>query len=363
MRELSPLHRLRRFLVRKSFSAQYRMQFYDALRFLIENNQQLKPALEKMRDVWTDFGQKWHPFAELLDDCIDAIRENKGEETLENTLARWLPYTEASVISAGIRSGSLPRTLEYASVLTTSGNRIKQAVWQMSIYPLGLVFMLFSTLYVLDVQLIPTLSLIVPPERWTGALGFIYHLSLIIREYGIFCSIVLLILGIWTAWSLPNWHRPDRLRRALDNVMPWSIYKDVQGATFLLNVGVLLQAGVRLKEALYLLQSSASPWLAVRIEDITEHVREGKQLGPALRECRYTFPSREAANYLSMLQGDGADGLISQYGQRWLEQSLERLARRAVGVRLAMFIMLLLMLLLLVMIVMDISALNDTGAF
>lgn len=363
MRELSHFQTLRRFIVRKTFGAKHRMQFYESLRFLIENKQQLKPALQQMRDVWTDFGNKWHPFAELLDDCIDAVRVNSDENTLENTLARWLPYTEASVISAGIHSGRLPETLQYASVLTTSGDRILQALWQMSIYPLGLIAMLSGTLYVLNEQLIPLLAQISSPDQWTGALGFIYDVSLFITSYGVVCGILLSLLVFWVCWSFSRWHRPDKLRQAFDCVMPWSVYKDIQGATFLLNTGILLQSGVKLKDALTLLQDSASPWLAVRIEAVTERVREGKQLGVALKESGYAFPSREAANQLSMLQGDGTDEIIMNSGHRELEQTLKRLKRRATFIRLLMFFMLFGMLALMALLVLDISALYDTGGF
>ncbi|ARO49537.1 hypothetical protein BUE82_29565 (plasmid) [Escherichia coli] len=86
MREMNFSQRLRRFIVRKTFSAPYRVQFYEALRFLLENKQPLKTALEQMRDAWTDFGRKWHPFAELATDCIESLRENSGENSLEYTL-------------------------------------------------------------------------------------------------------------------------------------------------------------------------------------------------------------------------------------------------------------------------------------
>ncbi|MBY6260024.1 type II secretion system F family protein [Phytobacter diazotrophicus] len=361
MRELGPLQRLRHFMVRKTFSGPYRVQFYDALRFLIENRQKLKASLEQMRDAWTDFGRRWHPFAELIDDCIDAIRENSGESTLDRTLHRWLPPAEASVIGAGIRSESLPQALRYANNLTSAGKRIKQAVWQMSIYPLGFSLMMSSTLYVLNTEVIPALLWMGSPENWTGALGFMYALSQLINKYGLISGSALALLVAWIIWSIPRWHRPDRLRRAFDSLMPWSVYKDIQGATFLLNMGALLRAGVKTRDALEILQESASPWLAVRLDAITEHVREGKHLGLALRDCGYDFPSREAANFLSLLQGDGADDLISNYGQRWLDQTLDRVSKRAVVVRSFMYLSMIMMLLLLVFVVMDISTLSNTS--
>ncbi|MCY9469323.1 hypothetical protein MWG46_20040, partial [Escherichia coli] len=68
----------------------------------------------------------------------------------------------------------------------------------------------------------------------------------------------------------------------------------------------------------------ASPWLSTRLDSIIYRVRQGDHLGLALRQCGYQFPSREAANFLSLLQGDGATELISNYGQRWLSQTLQR---------------------------------------
>ncbi|ERO94587.1 type II secretion system F family protein [Enterobacter sp. MGH 8] len=317
-----------------------------------------------MRNAWTNFGQNWHPYVELTDDCIDALRENSGEKTLERTLTRWLPAAEASVISAGIRSESLPRSLRYACALTHAGKRIRAAVWQMAIYPIGFAIMLSSSIYVLNAELLPTLTEISPPENWTGALGFLYGISVYFSEYGVITGIAATALIIWTVWSLPRWHRPDRLRRIFDGLMPWSVYKDIQGATFLLNIGALLQSGVRTKDALEILLETASPWLAVRIDAITEHVREGKHFGLALKDCGYDFPSQEAANFLSLLQGDGDDEIIINYGQRWLEQTLERVAKRAVVIRGLMFLAMILMLLLLVLVVMDINALNSSsGSF
>jgi len=234
----------------------------------------------------------------------------------------------------------------------------------MAIYPIGFAIMLSSSIYVLNAELLPTLTEISPPENWTGALGFLYGISVYFSEYGVITGIAATALIIWTVWSLPRWHRPDRLRRIFDGLMPWSVYKDIQGATFLLNIGALLQSGVRTKDALEILLETASPWLAVRIDAITEHVREGKHFGLALKDCGYDFPSQEAANFLSLLQGDGDDEIIINYGQRWLEQTLERVAKRAVVIRGLMFLAMILMLLLLVLVVMDINALNSSsGSF
>ena len=336
MREMNFSQRLRRFIVRKTFSAPYRVQFYEALRFLLENKQPLKTALEQMRDAWTDFGRKWHPFAELATDCIESLRENSGENSLEYTLSLWVPQEEAAVISAGIRSGSIVDALQFATTLTDAKEQIHQAIWQMAIYPVGLLIMMTGTLYVLNTELIPELSKISSPDSWSGALGLI-------------------------SWSLPNWKSPDSVRTFADKIMPWSIYQDIQGATFLLNMAALLKAKMTTLNSLNILQEFASPWLSTRLDSIIYRVRQGDHLGLALRQCGYQFPSREAANFLSLLQGDGATELISNYGQRWLSQTLQRVKKRANVIRLIMLIFLVMSLMLLVFAIMDIQSISDNS--
>ncbi|KAB3088190.1 pilus assembly protein PilR [Escherichia coli] len=361
MREINFSQRLRRFIVRKTFSAPYRVQFYDALRFLLENKHPLKSALEQMRGAWTDFGRKWHPFAELATDCIESLRENSGESSLEYTLGLWVPQEEAAVISAGIRSGSIVDALQFATTLTDAKKQIHQAIWQMAIYPVGLLIMMTGTLYVLHTKLIPVLSKISSPDSWSGALGFLYGLSVFVDNYGVICAVLFVLITGLISWSLANWTSPDSVRSFADRIMPWSIYQDIQGVTFLLNIAALLKARMTTLNSLNVLQEFASPWLSRRLDSIIYRVHQGDHLGLALRQCNYPFPSRESANFLSLLQGDGATESICNYGQRWLVQTLERVKKRAAIVRLIMLIFLIMSLLLLVMAVMDIQSIGDNS--
>ncbi len=136
---------------------------------------------------WTDFGRKWHPFAELATDCIESLRENSGENSLEYTLSLWVPQEEAAVISAGIRSGSIVDALQFATTLTDAKEQIHQAIWQMAIYPVGLLIMMTGTLYVLNTELIPELSKISSPRfmEWCSwfSLWIICFLSIITALY------------------------------------------------------------------------------------------------------------------------------------------------------------------------------------
>lgn len=355
------LQRMRYGIVRRTFSGEYRIRFYEALRFLLANQVPLKLALEQIRDAYTNFGQRWHPFAELAQDCMDALSDNSEAHSLENTLTRWVPAEEAALISAGMKSGCLPDALAQAVLLTTCRRRILGTVLRMSVYPVGLVAMLAATVLVFDLSLIPELEKMSSPDTWEGALGFLYALTVFTDSHGLIVAGILVVAVVWIFWSLPRWTRPDGVRRLADGVVPWSVYKDIQGAVFLLNMASLLAAQVPLLNALQLQMRFASPWLAVRLDAIIARVEEGEHFGLALRNSGCDFPSREAANFLSLLtRGDGAPDVIARYGERWLEQTLERVNGRVNRIRLLMLAALVGVLVLLVSTVMTISQMGGS---
>lgn len=91
------------------------------------------------------------------------------------------------------------------------------------------------------------------------------------------CRSFAVITGL-ISWSLPNWKSPDSVRTFADKIMPWSIYQDIQGATFLLNMAALLKAKMTTLNSLNILQEFASPWLSTRLDSIIYRVRRGDHL-------------------------------------------------------------------------------------
>ncbi|MBW5814210.1 MULTISPECIES: type II secretion system F family protein [Yersinia] len=354
-RSMSLGQRLRYELVRHTFSTGYRLQFYDALRFLLGNGNPLGVALRMIAEVHTDFGRHWHPYGDLVDDCLESLSDNGAGRTLEDVLAAWGPLEEAALISAGMRSGKLPETLLQASKLVEARRRILTLVGKMSLYPLLLFCLGGGMLVINGAYLIPTLRKISDPKNWSGALGFMHLLANFTDKQGAaVVSAVAIMMGL-VLWSIPRWR--GRLRRIADNMVPWSVYQDIQGAVFLMNMAALLRANVQTLAALQILLPFSSPWLQERLGSIIARVEQGDHLGKALRNSGYQFPSKEAANYLSLLtEGDGAPDIIGRYGDRWLEQTLERVNKRAIVV---MFFSLLLIFSFFLLILSTVMQIQD----
>lgn len=359
--EMSLLQRIRYELVRRTFTGRYRQPFYETLRFLLENKKSFKEALTLIGEVHTDFGRRWHPYIELVEDCLEAIADNSEGHSLPDVLATWVPQEEAALISAGIRSGGVPRSLEQADKLIVARRRILGQVMLASVYPILLLSLGAGLLTVNNRVLIPTLSKLSPPESWTGSLGFMNEVSTFTTAYGGVTALGFVTFIGLVFWSLPRWK--GRLRRFADRLMPWSIYKDLQGTVFLMNVSALLEAGVPHLDAVRILHDFGSPWLRERLNAVMEGISMGSGLGRSLRDCGYQFPSQEAANYLSILgQGDGASTLISNYADRWLEQVLTLVGRRANVAKLFSLFLIITFFLLMLGMVMQIQDMTHTSA-
>jgi hypothetical protein len=87
-RDMSLAEMMRYRLVRATFTGQYRQPFYETLRFLLENRKALEEALAMIGDVHTDFGRRWHPYYELVQDCIEGVKDNREAAPLRMF---WLP--------------------------------------------------------------------------------------------------------------------------------------------------------------------------------------------------------------------------------------------------------------------------------
>ncbi|MFU7556984.1 pilus assembly protein, partial [Pseudomonas paraeruginosa] len=82
---------------------------------------------------------------------------------------------------------------------------------------------------------------------WSGAAAFLYDMSQFVIHYGAITLIGILVFLFLVFASLP--YLRGGLRVHLDKLPPWSVYRMLHGSTFLLNVGVMIQANVSLQDA------------------------------------------------------------------------------------------------------------------
>ncbi|MDR5671210.1 type II secretion system F family protein, partial [Burkholderia cenocepacia] len=88
------------------------------------------------------------------------------------------------------------------------------------------------------------------------------------------------------------------VRAWLDRYPPYSIYRLITGCGFLVALSSLQAAGFTVERSLARLAADATPWLRQRIDDMLFGVKSGLNVGEAMKNAGYRFPSEEIVDDL-----------------------------------------------------------------
>jgi type II secretory pathway component PulF len=192
-----------------------------------------------------------------------------------------------------------------------------------STYPLVLLGMVAMLLHQIATNMVPQFEKILPPEKWTGPAVGLKVVADWVNGYGSFGMIFFTCFAAWVIWSMPNMNK-SRLRVYLDRIPPWSIYRMLNGSTFLLNFSLMLASNVKMQRTLEIMKNNASPWLKERIGAAIAGVNKGHSFGEALHRSGYEFPDRRAVQFLRLLsEQEDFDKKLVSFGQRWLTKSVK----------------------------------------
>lgn len=308
------------------FGARERLQFYEGLATLLENGVQLNDAVREVHGIYSDNGrQKYHPIALASREGYMGISNGMA---LAEAMTNWLPAQERALIDAGQLSGNLIDAFNDCARLIEVRSRILSCVATATFYPALLWALLAYLLWVVAYELVPNMARMSDPRSWTGTAGLLHELASLVTGAGPYVVAGLALLLTASFWSLPRYTGPGRV--LLDRLPPWSIYRTLQGTTFLLNIAVLLRSGIKPYDGLQMLHRTASPWLRQRIEAARYGVGLGQNLGIALKNAGHEFPDRQAIQFLSILAGrKGFAEAALRFSARWLDTSLKQVTLAA----------------------------------
>lgn len=322
-------------IFRLQFGGNTRITFYEGLKNLVENDVPTSDAIKELYKVWSENGRK--KSAALAVICKELVGQMANGAQLSAALARWAPYEEISLLGAGEHAGREADAFDDCIRVIEAKQRIRGALATAVVYPTFLMIPLSVLLWVISSKLVPAMVRISDPNGWTGAAYGLYMLASFVSNYGIAMLCILGILIIGFIYSLPRLNGSVRI--VLDQGPFYSIYRMVHGSTFLLNLSVLMRAGVPVNEALQHLERYANPWLKERISGAQYGVRQGSQLGVALDNAGHRFPDKRAIQFIRILgERDGFSDSIARYSERWLETSIKRVSSFAEATKNIMFI-------------------------
>ncbi|RDU96766.1 type II secretion system F family protein [Trinickia dinghuensis] len=299
-----------------------RLRIYRKIAKMLANGLPLLKILEDLELRASHEGRK--PNESLAITMADwrGVVQNGG--MLAEAMSWWVPHTEQMIVMAGEQSGRLEASLLNVCSVVQYSRRIRVAIVGGMAYPIVILAMTVGYLYLFGKLVIPRFATIVSPERWHGVARSLYDLSRFAQHWMFYCVALLVVLLALLIYSMPRW--AGNARVVLDRFPPYSIYRLVVGCGFLVAFSSLQTAGFTVERSLTRLAADARPWLRQRIDDMLFGVKSGLNVGEAMKNTGYRFPSQEIVDDLCIYaEYKGFAEALHAIAAEWMSDGIERI--------------------------------------
>lgn len=312
---------LQRFWLKLQFGATERTRVYQKLNRFLSSSVSLRQALEIMYQHASEDGRKpKNATAQIL---LEWVRATKNGQPFGHAIQGWVPDGDRLVIEGGEAAGNLPQAIERAVMISESLKLIISTIVGGLAYPVMLFIAAIGFLFFFGTTVIPQFEEILPRDQWTGIAGQMSVMSDFVQNGLIWVLLALGALGGVIAATMTKW--TGKIRTKFDKYPPWSLYRLVIGAGFMLTVSGMIKSGITLPKILTMLQRGASPWYVERLSKTLFQVKNGHNLGEALYRTGFNFPDKDTVTDLrSYANLNKFDETLQRLGEEWLQDAVKR---------------------------------------
>jgi type II secretory pathway component PulF len=258
----------------------------------------------------------------ILDDWLKTMAKGK---TFYQALAPWVPGWELLLLRAG-GSTQISHMLKYVGQLSSNIIRLKSGLVSALRYPVFAFLMLCALLAVFTYYVIPNLMGFMPIAKWPPTTKALYNLTSFLSTHLFTIVITIVFLVSVILWTMVN-VRAGAVRRILNHIPPYSIYKQFHSSIFLLSLSSLLRSGISFGHALETIRSGSPPYVASVLIMMQAKLQAGKRAGEAIQS--ELFDPETLVNLEVYADTDKLEEGIFVLAEDQLEKQIERLAGTA----------------------------------
>lgn len=308
-------------LAKFSFSAKVKTRMLRQIQRLIKAGIPIASALDMLYNMYSNDGKK--PKESLAIVVGEWRKKYRSGLPLSRCLEGWITPSEQLIIEAGEQRERLAEAMLDALEASASAKKIKNTIVGAMAYPAFILLALGGMLYGFSTQILPTFAEILEPSMWTGNARRMYIVSQFVTNWFAFIGIALVILTAVIGFSLSRLTGP--LRTTLDRLPPYSIYKVIEGASFMMAMRGFIGAGIPVPEALRRINKIGTPYIKSRTKAILKQVNLGRNLGDAMKRAGHRFPDPDINGEISIYAGlDSFSENLDLLAKEWIDGAVER---------------------------------------
>lgn len=327
------MNNFERYIYQRTFSASDRIELYDDFRQYLLDGLSVLATFDKLIENYTRRGRNpGNPIGKILSECRQNV---KTGFSLADSLREWIPDQELSIIESCDAAGRVSDGFLNAAFIAEGMDKILSSIKSSLMIMTYMFSLAFSIVVMFCVLLVPVLKQSVPLEKWNGLQLGVWYFYVMVTEYWWVISFFIAVLSILIFKSLSTW--TGNVRFTFDKFPPYSIYKRLNGATFILNVNAMLSAGIPMETAISnMVNSCKSRWMLERLEAVLGAIKEGEEnLGSALDVIGYEFPGDAAIIKMkSLFETSNSEGSLKRFAGQWLNKTVSSVEKTGELLRL-----------------------------
>ena len=250
-------------------------------------------------------------------------RAAEGQQMSDFTTG-WLPEDAKPLIRAGEESSDIPGAIENYLFVSEKQKEITATAKNVLKTPAMNVVLIVIYLWVIAYKMTPVFEEAVPRSAWDGSLYLVALLGDLVKDDLIYVIAILVMFTAFVIWSMKN--LLGRPRIVLDKLPPWSIYRQMYGASFMLSFSSLYGAGMKDADIMRVLLRSANKYYSERLRSYLRHIERGEKIGDALWISKFGFPDPELVQDMQIYQKlPDLPAVLHKVSRRWTEENIKNI--------------------------------------
>lgn len=309
---------LERKIAKFQFGYKARRDFYNQIISLSEAGVSKTDALRMIWDIASLEGKKPREALPLIvSDVIDRLVSGL---TFGQALKPWIPQDEFMAIEAIEGSSDFAGNLREFLWLSEKQRGIRGKIVGGLSYPVFLLGIVLGVIWYFGATVMPVLSGILPPERWSGMAYVLYLLSIFATDYVIWFVLGLIAILTVVSITLPRWSGMSRC--VADRLPLYSTYRMYTGINFLTSVAALTRSGMSISDSIERVRKNANPYVRMRVERVMRRMLEGDNFGSAMYRAGTGWPDTAMAlNIKIFAETQDLSEHMNRMAKEWLIES------------------------------------------
>ena len=231
----------------------------------------------------------------VLDDIKSCIANG---QTFAGSMRKWIPESDHAIIVSAERAGKIPAALKLIIKMDNMKSELLSEFISGLIGP-GILFLsVYGLLYYMGRYALGSILKLIT-GKITGSAVILISLSNFTDSPWIFL-LPLFLFAITGAvfYSFPRLTGP--IRKELDKLFPYSLFRRYSGAVWLIGFSGLIGSGITEVNALKEMAKYSNDYLKERLKSFAIGMQNGMNIGEAMQISNYNYPDADVVDDISV---------------------------------------------------------------